>query len=61
MPLVADVVEFLSDFAPLELAEDWDNVGLLIGSRQQSVTRVMTCLTLTPNVAAEAIYKCLTN
>jgi dinuclear metal center YbgI/SA1388 family protein len=57
VPRVADVVEFLHEFAPLELAEDWDNVGLLIGSRQQSVSRVMTCLTLTPDVAAEAISR----
>lgn len=55
MPQLADIVEFLEEFAPLELAEDWDNVGLLIGTRQQDVQRVMTCLTLTPDVAAEAI------
>lgn len=57
MPRVADVVEFLHEFAPLDLAEDWDNVGLLIGSHQQTVSRVMTCLTLTPDVAAEAINR----
>jgi dinuclear metal center YbgI/SA1388 family protein len=52
---VADIIAFLQDFAPLELAEEWDNVGLLIGTGQRDVNRVMTCLTLTPDVAAEAV------
>ncbi|MSR58318.1 MAG: Nif3-like dinuclear metal center hexameric protein [Planctomycetaceae bacterium] len=55
MPQVADLTEFLSRFAPLDLAEEWDNVGLLVGDRSREVTRVLTCLTLTPDVAREAI------
>lgn len=54
---LAEIIEFLEDFAPLELAEDWDNVGLLIGRREAEIRRVMTCLTLTGNVAAEAILR----
>lgn len=53
--LVADVLKYLQELAPLDLAEDWDNVGLLVGSGQQEVTSILTCLTLTPDVAAEAI------
>ncbi|MGB7344851.1 MAG: Nif3-like dinuclear metal center hexameric protein [Pirellulaceae bacterium] len=45
----------LARIAPLRLAESWDNVGLLVGDRKQSVERVMTCLTITPNVVDEAI------
>jgi dinuclear metal center YbgI/SA1388 family protein len=37
------------------LAEEWDNVGLLVGRYDQPVARVMTCLTITPASAAEAI------
>ena len=48
---------FLSQTAPLKLAESWDNVGLLIGDRTQGIQRVMTCLTITPNVVTEAIDK----
>lgn len=51
------VIEYLQGFAPLDLAEDWDNVGLLVGDPHKSITSVMTCLTLTPDVAAEAIEK----
>ncbi len=52
---VHEIVEYLSRLAPLSLAEDWDNVGLLVGDREQPVLRVMTCLTLTDDVAREAI------
>ncbi|MEI6239352.1 MAG: Nif3-like dinuclear metal center hexameric protein [Planctomycetia bacterium] len=45
----------LESLAPLRLAADWDSVGLLVGSRHASIARVMTCLTLTPAVADEAI------
>lgn len=53
--LVADVLTYLQELAPLDLAESWDNVGLLVGARQQEVSSILTCLTLTPDVAAEAI------
>ena len=33
VPTVADLVAHLERFAPLELAEEWDNVGLLAGDR----------------------------
>lgn len=49
------VCETLARLAPLRLAESWDNVGLLVGHRQRNVTRVMTCLTVTPNVVSEAL------
>ena len=45
----------LSQIAPLKLAESWDNVGLLVGDRQATIERAMTCLTITPAVVAEAI------
>lgn len=52
---VRDVTDFLDAFAPPALAETWDNVGLLLGEREAAVDAVLTCLTLTPDVAAEAI------
>ena len=45
----------LAEIAPLQLAESWDNVGLLVGDRQARVERVMTCLTVTPSTANEAV------
>jgi dinuclear metal center YbgI/SA1388 family protein len=55
MLTVADIVDYLNQFAPRSLAADWDNVGLLLGERSAPVERVMTCLTVTPESAAEAI------
>jgi dinuclear metal center YbgI/SA1388 family protein len=52
---VAAAVEFLEQLAPPGLAADWDNVGLLLGDRTAAVQRLMTCLTVTPDSAAEAI------
>lgn len=52
---VADCITRLEEFAPTRLAESWDNVGLLVGDRAEVVRRVLTCLTLTPDVAREAI------
>lgn len=54
---IADLVAFLKTFAPPALAEEWDNVGLLVGDAAQPAERVLTCLTLTPDVAAEAIAR----
>jgi len=57
MHTVADLARFLNEFAPPALAESWDNVGLLVGRYEQPVERVMTCLTITPESAAEAIER----
>jgi dinuclear metal center YbgI/SA1388 family protein len=55
MTTVSDVTRWLEDFAPARLAESWDNVGLLWGDPDSEIARVMTCLTVTPTTAAEAI------
>jgi dinuclear metal center YbgI/SA1388 family protein len=55
MPTVADVAAFLDRFAPPHLAADWDNTGLLLGEAHRPAHRVLTCLTVTPNVVTEAV------
>ncbi len=55
MKTVAELVQWLEDFAPARLAEPWDNVGLLWGDPASSVGRLMTCLTVTKITAEEAI------
>lgn len=52
---VDDIRRLVDQLAPPHLAEDWDNVGLLMGDSERPVSRLMTCLTLTPESAAEAI------
>lgn len=55
MTTVHEICRYLHEVAPLSLAEDWDNVGLLLGDEASDVVRIITCLTLTPDVAEEAI------
>lgn len=55
MSTVADVVAAMHSIAPLELAAEWDNVGLLLGDSAGALERAMTCLTVTPESADEAI------
>ena len=60
MTTVRDICNHLKLIAPLNLAEDWDNVGLLLGDDASEVSRAITCLTLTSEVAAEAV-RCKAN
>lgn len=55
MPALSTVIAALESLAPLRLAAEWDAVGLLVGSRRADLGRAITCLTLTPEVAAEAV------
>ncbi|MAT16898.1 MAG: Nif3-like dinuclear metal center hexameric protein [Planctomyces sp.] len=55
MTTVADIVAYFDEQTPSVLAEPWDNVGLLIGRATNEVKSILTCLTLTPDVAREAI------
>ena len=55
MATIGDVCRYLESVAPLELAEEWDNVGLLVGKASAPVARVMTCLTVTPESVHEAV------
>lgn len=54
---VEGVCQVLRELAPLSTVESWDNVGLLLGRPDRTVRGLMTCLTLTPAVAHEAIVR----
>lgn len=49
------VVETMDRLAPRYLAENWDNVGLLIGNPAQEITKILTCLDVTEKVIDKAI------
>lgn len=57
MTTVRDIERFLYTWAPQELAEDWDNVGLLVGDIESPVERILVALDITPQVAAEAVER----
>ena len=50
------VIETLERIAPLQMAEEWDNAGLLLKPlRQRSIKKVLLTIDLTEAVADEAI------
>ena len=56
MTTVRQVYEAMQAIAPLELAEHWDNPGLLVDCGGQ-MHRVLAALDITPEVVAEAAAK----
>lgn len=54
---VKDIEAFLSGWAPLQTAQNWDNCGLLCGDLKQEVSRVLVALDVTEEVVEEAVQK----
>jgi dinuclear metal center YbgI/SA1388 family protein len=55
---LVDVVALLERLAPPHLAEDWDNVGLILepsGTAERGVSRVFLCIDLSESVLSEAL------
>lgn len=55
--LIAEVIEHLEEFAPVATAEDFDNVGLLVGDPKTKLTGVLITLDTLEEVVQEAIEK----
>lgn len=55
MATVADVYAMVDALAPFDTAEEWDNVGLLVGKMDRPVDTVLTALDATRAVVAEAV------
>jgi len=53
--IVKEVTTVLEEIAPLAYAEDFDNVGLLVGSYTQEVSAILVTLDTLENVVDEAI------
>ena len=53
----SEIIQFMEKTAPVELAEEWDNVGLLVGSRECIVKKIMVCLDITAASVKEAASK----
>jgi len=55
--IVNDVISALEELAPLAYAEQFDNVGLLVGDKNQEVTGVLVTLDTLEKTVEEAIEK----
>lgn len=51
---IKDVADKIEKIVPLNLAQDWDNVGLLIGDPQRNVKNILLTIDITKEVLAEA-------
>ena len=54
MATVADILQFIETLAPRSMKMDWDNVGLLCGSKSAQVTKVLVALDPFEGVCREA-------
>ncbi len=57
MTSIRDITNYLEELAPLKYAENFDNVGLLIGDYNTIVTGVLVTLDTLENIVDEAIEK----
>ena len=49
------IINELEKIAPIELAEDWDNVGLMVGDNESDINKVLIALDFNSLVLEEAI------
>lgn len=54
---IKEILSVLEEMAPLAYAEDFDNVGLLVGDQNANATGVLVCHDALENVIDEAIEK----
>ncbi len=54
MATVKEIKEWINSIAPYELAEEWDNSGLLLGRMEQTVKGVLVALDVTKDVLKES-------
>jgi dinuclear metal center YbgI/SA1388 family protein len=51
---IKDITARIDEIIPLKLAQEWDNVGLLIGDSQKDVENILLTIDITHEVVAEA-------
>lgn len=54
---IKEIITVLEEMAPLAYAEDFDNVGLLVGDQEAEATGVLVCHDALENIIDEAIAK----
>ena len=51
---VKDIADIVETIVPKALAQDWDNVGLLVGDNQKRVKNILLTIDVTAGVVSEA-------
>jgi len=53
--ILKEIIDALEKIAPVSLKENWDNVGLMVGSPGCDVRKVLVCLDITDEVIEQAV------
>jgi dinuclear metal center YbgI/SA1388 family protein len=54
---IRDIIPHIEHLVPLKLAQSWDNVGLLVGDGNQSISSILVAIDVTREVLAEAVRR----
>ena len=54
---ISEIINYLDSYAPQSFKEDYDNVGLLVGNRNNEISGVLISLDVTEAVVEEAVSK----
>lgn len=52
---ISEIIEIIENIAPPEIAEEWDNVGLLLGDKDKNVSKVLVALDINAEIIKQAV------
>ena len=53
----SDIINIMEEYANSNLAEDWDNVGLMVGDENKTISKILVALDIEDKIIDEAIEK----
>lgn len=53
----SEIINLMNEYANPNLAEEWDNVGLMVGDENSQIDRILVCLDVNDKTIDEAIEK----
>ena len=53
----SDIINIMEEYANPNLAEDWDNVGLMVGDENRTISKILVALDIDDKIIDEAIEK----
>nr|WP_317357132.1 Nif3-like dinuclear metal center hexameric protein [uncultured Tyzzerella sp.] len=53
----SDIINIMEEYANPNLAEDWDNVGLMVGDENRNINKILVALDIDDKIIEEAIEK----
>jgi len=54
---IKEITDCIEEFAPLNLQEEYDNSGLIIGDKGKEVNKALICVDVTEEIIDEVLNK----